>query len=71
MQRGFPMGLRRARAQAQREMNEMADEFEGVIAEIHAEMRASLAYRCTLSRDHALEPQPASAGARPVSLKPG
>jgi hypothetical protein len=42
MQRGFLMGLRRTRAQAQREMNEMADEFEGVIAEIHAEMRASL-----------------------------
>jgi hypothetical protein len=33
------MGLRRARARAQREMNEMADEFEGVLAEIHAEMR--------------------------------
>ena len=33
------MDLRRARARAQREMNEMADEFEGVLAEIHAEMR--------------------------------
>jgi len=39
MQRGYMMGLRRARAQAQREMNEMADEFEGALAEIHAEMR--------------------------------
>jgi hypothetical protein len=39
MQRGFLMGLRRARAQARREMNEMVDEFEGVLAEIHAEMR--------------------------------
>jgi len=59
------MGLRRTRAQAQREMNEMADEVERVVAEI------AWAYRCTLSRDHALEPQPASAGAQPVSLKPG
>jgi hypothetical protein len=39
MQRGYMMGLRRARTQAQREMNEMADEFEGALAEIHAEMR--------------------------------
>jgi hypothetical protein len=39
MQRGFLMGLRRARAQAQRERDEMADEFEGLLAEIHAEMR--------------------------------
>ena len=33
------MGLRRARAQAQRELNDQADRFENVIAEIHAEMR--------------------------------
>jgi hypothetical protein len=39
-QRGFLMGLRCARTQAQREMNEMTDRFENVIAEIHAEMRA-------------------------------
>jgi len=39
MQRGYMMGLRRARVQAQRERDEMADEFEGVLAEIHAEMR--------------------------------
>jgi hypothetical protein len=38
MQRGFLMGLRRARAQAQRELNDQADRFEDVIAEIHAEM---------------------------------
>jgi len=37
MQRGYLMGL--ARTQAQREMNNMVDEFEGVLAEIHAEMR--------------------------------
>ena len=35
---GYLLGLR-GQAQAQREMNEMADEFEGVLAEIHAEMR--------------------------------
>jgi hypothetical protein len=39
MQRGYLMGFRRARAKAQRERDEMADEFENVIAEIHAEMR--------------------------------
>jgi hypothetical protein len=39
MQRGYMMGLRRARAQAQRELNDQADRFEDVIAEIHAEMR--------------------------------
>jgi hypothetical protein len=39
MQRGYLMGLRRARAQAQRELNDQADRFEDVIAEIHAEMR--------------------------------
>ena len=33
------MGLRRARAQAQRELNDQADRFENVIPEIHAEMR--------------------------------
>jgi len=33
------VGLRRARAQAQRELNDQADRFENVIAEIHAEMR--------------------------------
>ena len=40
MQRGFLMGLRRARAQAQRALNDQADRFENVIAEIHSEMRA-------------------------------
>ena len=39
MQRGFLMGLRRARAKAQAERDEMADRFENVIDEIHAEMR--------------------------------
>ena len=39
MQRGFLMGLRCAHAQAQRELNDQADRFENVIAEIHAEMR--------------------------------
>ena len=39
MQRGFLMGLRRARAKAQREIDDQADRFENVIAEIHAEMR--------------------------------
>ena len=39
MQRGFLMGLRRARAQAQRELNDQADRFEDVVAEINAEMR--------------------------------
>ena len=33
------MGLRRARAKAQREMDDMADRFEETLAEIHAEMR--------------------------------
>ena len=32
-------GLRRARAQAQRELNDQADRFEDVIAEIQTEMR--------------------------------
>jgi hypothetical protein len=32
MQRGYMMGLRRVRAQAQREMNEMTNRFEEVIA---------------------------------------
>jgi len=39
MQRGYLMGLRRARAKAQREMDDQADRFEDVIAEIHVEMR--------------------------------
>ena len=39
MQRGYLIGLRRARAKAQREMNDMADQFENVLAEIHREMR--------------------------------
>ena len=39
LQRGYMMGLRRARAQAQRELNDQADRFEDVIAEVHAEMR--------------------------------
>ena len=38
MQRGFLMGLRRARAKAQREMDDQADRFEDVVAEINAEM---------------------------------
>jgi hypothetical protein len=41
MQYGFLMGLRRARAQAERERDEMADQFENVIDEIHAEMRGA------------------------------
>jgi hypothetical protein len=39
MQRGYLMGLRRAKAKAQRERDELADQFENVIDEIHAEMR--------------------------------
>ena len=39
MQRGYLMGLRRAKAKAQQERNELADQFENVIDEIHAEMR--------------------------------
>src|SRR5215472_10912024 len=39
MQRAYLMGLRRARAKAQRETDDQADRFEDVIAEIHAEMR--------------------------------
>ena len=39
MQRHYLMGLRRARAQAERELNNQADRFH-VIAEINAEMRA-------------------------------
>jgi hypothetical protein len=34
------MGLRRARAKAQHELNDQADRFENVIAEIHTEVRA-------------------------------
>ena len=39
MQRGYIVGPRRARVQAQRELSDQADRFEDVIAEIHAEMR--------------------------------
>ena len=39
LQRAYLMGLRRARAQAQREMNDMADRFEETLAGIHADMR--------------------------------
>ena len=39
LQRAYLMGVRRARARAQREMNEMVDEFEDVLGEIHAETR--------------------------------
>jgi hypothetical protein len=39
MQRGFLKGLRRARAKAQAERDALADQFENVIDEIHAEMR--------------------------------
>jgi len=46
------MGLRRARAQAQRERDEMADQFEDVIDEIHAEMRG---VRDELARLRALD----------------
>jgi hypothetical protein len=52
MQRGFLMGLRRARAQAQRELNDQADRFENVIGEIHAEMRG---VRDELARLRALD----------------
>ena len=39
MQRGYPIGLRRAKVKAQQERDELADQFENVIDEIHAEMR--------------------------------
>ena len=39
MQRGYLIGLRRARAKAQRERDEMADRFEDAIGQVHAEMR--------------------------------
>jgi hypothetical protein len=39
MQRGYLMGLRRVRAKAQAERDELADQFEGVIDDINAEMR--------------------------------
>ena len=39
MQRGYLMGLRRARAKAQRERDELADQFEDIIDDINAEMR--------------------------------
>ena len=52
MQRGFLTGLRRAGAKAQRKMDEMADEFENVVAEIHAEMRG---VRDELARLRALD----------------
>jgi hypothetical protein len=39
MQRGFLMGLRRARAKAQAERDELADQFENVIDDINSEMR--------------------------------
>ena len=42
MQRGYIMGLRRARAKAQRERDELADQFENVIDDINAEMRGVL-----------------------------
>src|SRR5262249_2406363 len=49
MQRAYLMGLRRARAQAQREMNEITDRYENMIAEIHAEMRAVRVELCGCS----------------------
>ena len=39
MQRGYLMGLRRARAKAQRERDALADEFENIVGQVHAEMR--------------------------------
>jgi hypothetical protein len=39
LQRGYIMGLRRARAKAQREMDDMCDQFEGVLGEIREELR--------------------------------
>ena len=39
MQRGYLMGLRRARAKAQAERDQLADQFEDVIDDINAEMR--------------------------------
>ena len=42
MQRGYMMGLRRTRAKARRERDDMADQFETVIDDIHAECAASL-----------------------------
>ena len=39
MQRGFLMGLRRARRKAQVERDELADRFEDINAEMRAEMR--------------------------------
>ena len=39
MQRGYLMGLRRARAKAQRERDDLADRFEDTLGEIHQEMR--------------------------------
>jgi hypothetical protein len=39
MQRGYLMGLRRAKAKAQQERDELADQFENVIDDINAEMR--------------------------------
>ena len=52
MQRCFLTGLRRAHAQAQRELNDQADRFENVIGEIHAEMRG---VRDELARLRALD----------------
>ena len=39
MQRGYMMGVRRSRAKAQRERDEMTDRFDDLIGRVHAEMR--------------------------------
>ena len=51
MQRGYMMGLRRARAKAQREMDDMCDQFEGVLGEIREELRG---IRDETQRQHAI-----------------
>ena len=40
LQRGYLLGLRRARAQAQRQRDDLAERFEDVIDKIHGEMRS-------------------------------
>jgi hypothetical protein len=55
MQRGYLMGLRRARAKAQVERDALADQFEDVIDDINAEMRSArdeLTRLRTLTLDH-------------------
>jgi len=64
MQRGYLMGLRRARAKAQAERDALADQFENVIDDINAEMRG-VRDELTRLRTLALIDDPCDESAKP------